>query len=161
MKLVIEPMRFDDVDAVQAIERASFTTPWPPHAYRSELESNRLATYLVVRAGDRVVAGPAGLPWPEWGDCPASHLPAPPVDAGFVGDVSTVDPRGGWVEIDFPCAGRARFSVADLEPGALAYGYAVSEDDLLADLTLPRRAAAHAAEPGVARPGLGTEVALP
>ena len=56
MKLVIEPMRFDDVDAVQAIERASFTTPWPPHAYRSELESNRLATYLVVRAGDRVVA---------------------------------------------------------------------------------------------------------
>jgi ribosomal-protein-alanine N-acetyltransferase len=56
VKLVIEPMRFDDVDAVQAIERASFTTPWPPHAYRSELESNRLATYLVVRSGDRVVA---------------------------------------------------------------------------------------------------------
>jgi ribosomal-protein-alanine N-acetyltransferase len=49
-------MRFTDLEAVQDIERASFTTPWPPHAYRSELESNRLATYLVVRAGDEVVA---------------------------------------------------------------------------------------------------------
>ena len=34
----------------------SFTAPWPPHAYRSELESNRLAHYLVARAGDTVAA---------------------------------------------------------------------------------------------------------
>jgi ribosomal-protein-alanine N-acetyltransferase len=53
-------MRFDDLPAVQAIEQASFTTPWPPHAYRSELESNRLATYLVVRSGETVV-GYAGM----------------------------------------------------------------------------------------------------
>jgi ribosomal-protein-alanine N-acetyltransferase len=56
VRLVIEPMRVTDLAAVQEIELASFTTPWPPHAYRSELESNRLATYLVVRAGDEVVA---------------------------------------------------------------------------------------------------------
>jgi ribosomal-protein-alanine N-acetyltransferase len=56
LKLVVEPMRVEDLDAVQAIERASFTTPWPPHAYRSELESNRLATYLVARVGERIVA---------------------------------------------------------------------------------------------------------
>jgi len=56
VRLRIEPMRFGDLAAVQEIERASFTTPWPPHAYRSELESNRLATYLVVRAGSVVVA---------------------------------------------------------------------------------------------------------
>jgi ribosomal-protein-alanine N-acetyltransferase len=56
LKLVVEPMRVDDLEAVQAIERVSFTTPWPPHAYRSELESNRLATYLVIRAGERTVA---------------------------------------------------------------------------------------------------------
>jgi ribosomal-protein-alanine N-acetyltransferase len=49
-------MRFDDLVAVQAIERASFSTPWPAHAYRSELESNRLATYLVARVGDELVA---------------------------------------------------------------------------------------------------------
>src|SRR5687768_797783 len=49
-------MGFDDLAAVQAIEHASFSAPWPPHAYRSELESNRLAHYLVARADDAVVA---------------------------------------------------------------------------------------------------------
>lgn len=60
VRLRVEAMRPDDIPAVQAIERASFTTPWPPHAYRSELESNRLATYLVVRADGEVV-GYAGI----------------------------------------------------------------------------------------------------
>ncbi len=54
--LSVEPMRLDDLPAVQEIERLSFTTPWPPHAYRTELESNRLATYLVVRSCGEVVA---------------------------------------------------------------------------------------------------------
>ena len=40
-------MTVADLPAVQLIERASFTTPWPPHAYRQELEANRLAHYLV------------------------------------------------------------------------------------------------------------------
>jgi ribosomal-protein-alanine N-acetyltransferase len=56
----IEAMRVEDLPAVQAIEQASFTTPWPPHAYRSELETNRLARYLVVRAAGEVV-GYGGL----------------------------------------------------------------------------------------------------
>jgi ribosomal-protein-alanine N-acetyltransferase len=55
VRIVVDAMRIADLDAVQAIERASFTTPWPPHAYQSELETNRLAVYLVVRAGDAVV----------------------------------------------------------------------------------------------------------
>jgi ribosomal-protein-alanine N-acetyltransferase len=45
-----------DIPAVHAIESASFPTPWPPYAFRQELETNRMARYLVVRAGDRVVA---------------------------------------------------------------------------------------------------------
>lgn len=49
-------MRLDDLPAVHAIEEASFTAPWPPHAYRNELESNRLAQYLVARAGEVVAA---------------------------------------------------------------------------------------------------------
>ena len=49
-------MRLEDLTAVHAIELASFAAPWPPHAYRSELESNRLAHYLVARAGDAVAA---------------------------------------------------------------------------------------------------------
>ncbi len=56
VRLAIEPMRTDDLAAVHEIERRSFRTPWPPHAYRSELESNRLANYLVVRADGQVVA---------------------------------------------------------------------------------------------------------
>jgi [ribosomal protein S18]-alanine N-acetyltransferase len=55
VRVVIGPMGLDDLPAVHAIEQASFTAPWPPHAYRSELESNRLAHYLVARAGDAVV----------------------------------------------------------------------------------------------------------
>lgn len=55
LRLVVEPMRLDDLEAVHAIERASFATPWPPHAYRTELETNRLASYVVVRAADAVV----------------------------------------------------------------------------------------------------------
>ena len=60
LKVIIEPMGLDDLDQVQAIEKASFTSPWPPHAYRSELESNRLAQYLVARVDDEV-AGYGGM----------------------------------------------------------------------------------------------------
>ena len=56
VRLTIGPMRVDHLSEVQAIERASFTSPWPPHAYRSELETNRLAHYLVVQVQDRVIA---------------------------------------------------------------------------------------------------------
>jgi ribosomal-protein-alanine N-acetyltransferase len=51
----IDAMGLGDLDAVQEIERRSFRTPWPAHAYRTELETNRLATYLVARLDDRVV----------------------------------------------------------------------------------------------------------
>ena len=56
VSLRIRAMAATDLAEVQAIERASFATPWPPHAYRSELETNRLETYLVVRAEDTLVA---------------------------------------------------------------------------------------------------------
>ena len=53
--LHMRPMTEEDLPFVQLIEGASFTTPWPPHAYRQELESNRLAHYLVALIGERVV----------------------------------------------------------------------------------------------------------
>jgi len=56
LRLAIERMRQADLGAVQAIERASFATPWPAYAYRNELETNRLAHYLVARADREVVA---------------------------------------------------------------------------------------------------------
>ena len=54
--LRIRPMTIADLASVQLIERASFTTPWPPQAYRQELEANRLASYLVGTINDEVVA---------------------------------------------------------------------------------------------------------
>jgi len=54
--LRIRPMAIADLPAVQLIERASFTTPWPAYAYRQELETNRLAQYLVAAIGDEIVA---------------------------------------------------------------------------------------------------------
>ena len=46
--------------AVHEIERLSFRTPWPAYAFEQELQGNRLARYLVARAGERVV-GFAGI----------------------------------------------------------------------------------------------------
>lgn len=54
-RVVVEPMRLEDVAAVHEIERLSFRTPWPAYAFEQELKGNRLAHYLVARAGDRVV----------------------------------------------------------------------------------------------------------
>jgi [ribosomal protein S18]-alanine N-acetyltransferase len=56
VKLMIEPMRLEDLEAVHQIELASFSAPWPPNAYRSELETNRLANYLVARLDGQIVA---------------------------------------------------------------------------------------------------------
>ena len=55
LKLWIQPMQVDDLPAVHAIEQASFDAPWPPDAYRAELETNRLAQYLVARIDDEIV----------------------------------------------------------------------------------------------------------
>jgi ribosomal-protein-alanine N-acetyltransferase len=53
-------MSLDDLPAVHAIERASFAVPWPDDAYRNEIRTNRLASYVVARLADDVV-GFAGL----------------------------------------------------------------------------------------------------
>jgi [ribosomal protein S18]-alanine N-acetyltransferase len=59
-RVVVEPMAIGDVQAVHEIERLSFATPWPSYAFEQELRSNRLARYLVARAGDAIV-GFAGV----------------------------------------------------------------------------------------------------
>jgi ribosomal-protein-alanine N-acetyltransferase len=58
--IVLDRMKVDDLPAVYEIERESFSTPWPAHAYRQELETNRLAHYIVARWGDQII-GFAGI----------------------------------------------------------------------------------------------------
>jgi ribosomal-protein-alanine N-acetyltransferase len=53
-------MTLADLPSVHAIERASFFPPWPDDAYRNELTTNKLATYVVARL-DGVVVGFGGI----------------------------------------------------------------------------------------------------
>jgi [ribosomal protein S18]-alanine N-acetyltransferase len=70
-------MTFADIPAVHVIERASFSVPWPDDAYRNELMTNRMATYVVARAGDAIV-GFAGL----WVMVDEAHVTTFAVDPG-------------------------------------------------------------------------------
>ena len=49
MSVRVDRMALADVPEVMAIERESFTAPWPEHAYKRELRENRLAHYKVLR----------------------------------------------------------------------------------------------------------------
>ncbi len=69
VRIAIERMGVEDLAAVQEIERESFSTPWPPNAYREELRTNRLAYYVVARHGDQIV-GFAGL----WMQVDEAHI---------------------------------------------------------------------------------------
>jgi ribosomal-protein-alanine N-acetyltransferase len=60
VRVVVDLMTVDDLPAVHVIEGESFGTPWPAHAYRQELENNRLAHYIVARWGGEIV-GFAGI----------------------------------------------------------------------------------------------------
>lgn len=53
-------MQLEDIPAVMAVERQSFTMPWPANAYRRELKENRLAHYIVARR-TFLVAHPDGM----------------------------------------------------------------------------------------------------
>jgi ribosomal-protein-alanine N-acetyltransferase len=62
--VTVDAMRMADVPGVHEVERLSFATPWPAHAFEQELTGNRLARYVVARVGsgpmERVV-GFAGV----------------------------------------------------------------------------------------------------
>lgn len=59
-RVTVDAMRLEDVQSVHEIERLSFRTPWPAYAFEQELRGNRLARYLVARAGPHIV-GFAGI----------------------------------------------------------------------------------------------------
>ncbi|MBI4504342.1 MAG: ribosomal protein S18-alanine N-acetyltransferase [Chloroflexi bacterium] len=56
-------MRVEDIPQVQAIERHSFSLPWPAHAYRREIESNRLAHYIVLELPGHEPLEPPASTW--------------------------------------------------------------------------------------------------
>ena len=50
----VDRMTLRDVPEVMAIERDSFTAPWPASAYRRELIENRMAHYFVLRISPQI-----------------------------------------------------------------------------------------------------------
>ena len=66
---VIRRMNRDDLDAVTAIEKATFAVPWSRESFRQELERNVAARYLVAEADGKVV-GYAGA----WVILDESHI---------------------------------------------------------------------------------------
>jgi [ribosomal protein S18]-alanine N-acetyltransferase len=52
MRFRVEPMGMEHIAAVGVIERRCFSQPWPPNAYRKEIQTNRMAHYFVARRAD-------------------------------------------------------------------------------------------------------------
>jgi [ribosomal protein S18]-alanine N-acetyltransferase len=57
----VDPMRWEDVPAVMAIEHQSFTLPWSDYTYRHELLENIHSHYFVVRRIDHTAAKRSNL----------------------------------------------------------------------------------------------------
>ncbi len=49
MYYFVEPMRENDIEQVQQVERNSFTTLWSAHTYRNELRNPTSSRYIVAR----------------------------------------------------------------------------------------------------------------
>lgn len=49
VRYVVEAMQVYHIPAVTMIEELSFSTTWPPSAYRREIERNQLAQYVVAK----------------------------------------------------------------------------------------------------------------
>ncbi len=73
----IEPMRWEDVPAVMAIERESFPLPWSSYTYRHELTENTHSHYMVVRTR---APGPDTRAWWQ-----RMLRPTPPAIVGYGG----------------------------------------------------------------------------
>ncbi len=52
---VIRRMKPEDLDAVTAIEQATFATPWSRESFRQELERNVAARYLVAETDGKII----------------------------------------------------------------------------------------------------------
>lgn len=64
LPVTVDEMRIADIPQVHEIERLSFASPWPVHAFEQELRGNRLARYVVARTtlgSDERVVGFAGV----------------------------------------------------------------------------------------------------
>ncbi|MDY6826548.1 MAG: ribosomal protein S18-alanine N-acetyltransferase [Bacillota bacterium] len=55
LPITVSPMEMHDIGKVAALEQVSFREPWPAESFITELNTNRLARYLVARLGEKVI----------------------------------------------------------------------------------------------------------
>lgn len=79
-EVIIRRMRKEDLDAVTAIEEATFAIPWSRESFRQELERNVAARYLVAEVGGKVI-GYAGA----WIILDESHITNIAVEEAYRG----------------------------------------------------------------------------
>jgi [ribosomal protein S18]-alanine N-acetyltransferase len=105
MRYVVERMTMADIPRVVEIERLAYTTPWPPSAYRKELEENQHAYYVVLRdtyyvkrpAPEIDLATPSAPPRRPF---PLSLLPSRPLSHQNPHVASIVGFAGMWLMLD-------------------------------------------------------------
>ena len=103
MRYIVERMTMADIPRVVEVERLAYTTPWPPSAYRKELEENQHAHYIVLRdshvrsaTDDEPMTQPAQTRRPF----PLSLLPGKPAQTTNSNLASIVGFAGLWLMLD-------------------------------------------------------------
>lgn len=55
LSVEIRPMKFEDIDQVDEINRLSFSNPWSRESFERELSSNKIAHYFVAVHENKIV----------------------------------------------------------------------------------------------------------
>jgi ribosomal-protein-alanine N-acetyltransferase len=101
MRYVVEQMTLADIPRVVEIERQAYTTPWPPSAYRKELQDNPLAHYIVLRDTSVQVPAPETMAGPtSRRSFPLSLLPSRPTPPSGGSLASIIGFAGLWLMVD-------------------------------------------------------------
>ena len=103
MRYVVERMTMVDIPRVVEIERLAYTTPWPPSAYRKELEENQHAYYIVLRdtyIKPTTESEPSTLPDQARRPFPLSLLPGRPPHRLDPHLTSIIGFAGMWLMLD-------------------------------------------------------------
>lgn len=99
MRYVVDPMTLGDIPRVIEIEKLAYPSPWPPSAYRKEIQDNRYARYIVVRDTERQSTGSAATQSPRR-SFPLSLLPSRPAPQEPPNTSSIVAFAGLWLTPD-------------------------------------------------------------
>lgn len=55
LQITIRPMKFEDINKVDEINKLSFSNPWSRESFERELSSNRIAHYFVAVHEDQII----------------------------------------------------------------------------------------------------------